>query len=171
MVNYSGCPKFPKPRKGTQEKTNTYTNTVNSIIRPGTSYSQAASSSTSTNMQQMAPHVKGAPAALAPLAFIIWDGGSLREPYAQRHSAIFQTFSLQFRSLRIYNSRTTFSQTSRNPSTNRRAPLTSTDSGSLRSRRYHPRDRSHYINTTTKQEAPSRNAGESSRSQVKKKDP
>ncbi|GFT59242.1 hypothetical protein TNCV_3891871 [Trichonephila clavipes] len=52
---------------------------------------------------------------------------------------------------------------------NRRAPLTSTDSGSLRSctrRRYHPQDRSHYINTTTNQEAPSRNAGESSQSQV-----
>ncbi|GFW10228.1 hypothetical protein TNCV_1849451 [Trichonephila clavipes] len=41
MANYSGCPKFPKPRKGTQGKTNT--NTVNSIVRPGTSYSQAAS--------------------------------------------------------------------------------------------------------------------------------
>ncbi|GFU76587.1 hypothetical protein TNCV_1940751 [Trichonephila clavipes] len=63
MANYSGCPKFTKPRKGTQEKANTYTNTVNSIVRPGTSYSQAVSTSNSTNMQQMAPHVKGAPAA------------------------------------------------------------------------------------------------------------
>ncbi|GFT99895.1 nucleic-acid-binding protein from transposon X-element [Trichonephila clavipes] len=33
MANYSGCPKFPKPRKGTQEKTNTYTNTVNKYLR------------------------------------------------------------------------------------------------------------------------------------------
>ncbi|GFW03272.1 hypothetical protein TNCV_463861 [Trichonephila clavipes] len=63
MANYSGCPKSPKPRKGTQDKTNTYTNTVNSIVRPGTSYSQAASTSNSTNTQQMAPHVKGAHAA------------------------------------------------------------------------------------------------------------
>ncbi|GFV18582.1 nucleic-acid-binding protein from transposon X-element [Trichonephila clavipes] len=63
MANYSGCPKSPKPRKGTQEKTNTYTNTANSIVRPGTSYSQATSTSNSTNTQQMAPHVKGAPAA------------------------------------------------------------------------------------------------------------
>ncbi|GFW62509.1 hypothetical protein TNCV_589361 [Trichonephila clavipes] len=63
MANYSGCPKFPKPRKGAQEKTNTYTNIVNSIVRPGTSYSQAASTSNSTNTQQMAPHVKGSPAA------------------------------------------------------------------------------------------------------------
>ncbi|GFS64092.1 hypothetical protein TNCV_3944741 [Trichonephila clavipes] len=63
MANYSGCPKFPKHRKGTQEKTNTYTNTVNSIVRPGTSYSQAASTSNSTNSQQMAPHVKETPAA------------------------------------------------------------------------------------------------------------
>ncbi|GFU56341.1 nucleic-acid-binding protein from transposon X-element [Trichonephila clavipes] len=60
MTNYSGCPKFPKPRKGTQENTNT----VNSIVRPGTSYSQAASTSNSTNTQQMTPHVKGTPAAL-----------------------------------------------------------------------------------------------------------
>ncbi|GFT35177.1 hypothetical protein TNCV_352921 [Trichonephila clavipes] len=64
MANYSGCPKFPKPRKGSQEKTNTYTNTVNSIVRPGTSYSQAASASNSTKTQQMAPQVKGTPAAL-----------------------------------------------------------------------------------------------------------
>ncbi|GFS97387.1 uncharacterized protein TNCV_733291 [Trichonephila clavipes] len=64
MANYSGCPKFPKPRKGTQEKTNTYTNTVNSIVRPGTSYSQAASTSNLTKTQQMAPQVKGTPAAL-----------------------------------------------------------------------------------------------------------
>ncbi|GFT48496.1 nucleic-acid-binding protein from transposon X-element [Trichonephila clavipes] len=28
MANYSGCPKFPKPRKGTQEKTNTYTQLI-----------------------------------------------------------------------------------------------------------------------------------------------
>ncbi|GFW35130.1 hypothetical protein TNCV_5066951 [Trichonephila clavipes] len=63
MANYSGCPEFPKPREGTQEKTNTYTNTVNSIVIPGTSYSQAASASNSTNTQQMAPHVEGAPAA------------------------------------------------------------------------------------------------------------
>ncbi|GFS82321.1 hypothetical protein TNCV_3340411 [Trichonephila clavipes] len=63
MANYSGCPKFPKPRKGTQENTNTYTNTVN-IVRPGTSYSQATSTSNSTNTQQMAPHTKGTPAAL-----------------------------------------------------------------------------------------------------------
>ncbi|GFW81554.1 hypothetical protein TNCV_2882311 [Trichonephila clavipes] len=48
MANYSGCPKFPKPRKGTQEKTNTYTNTVNSTVRPGTSYLQAASTSNLT---------------------------------------------------------------------------------------------------------------------------
>ncbi|GFX25604.1 nucleic-acid-binding protein from transposon X-element [Trichonephila clavipes] len=64
MANYSDCPKFPKPRKGSQEKTNTYTNTVNSIVRPGTSYSQAASASNSTKTQQMAPQVKGNPAAL-----------------------------------------------------------------------------------------------------------
>ncbi|GFW07955.1 hypothetical protein TNCV_3920871 [Trichonephila clavipes] len=57
-------PKFPKPRKGSQEKSNTYTNTVNSIVRPGTSYSQAAKASNSTKTQQMAPQVKGNPAAL-----------------------------------------------------------------------------------------------------------
>ncbi|GFV96245.1 hypothetical protein TNCV_2812221, partial [Trichonephila clavipes] len=54
------------------------------------------------------------------------------------------------------------SQTSRISSTNRRAPLTSTDSGNLRSctrRRYHSRDRSHYISSRTNQEAPSRKRG------------
>ncbi|GFT01563.1 hypothetical protein TNCV_270531 [Trichonephila clavipes] len=56
MANFSGCPKFPKPRKGTQVNNKTYTNTVNSIVRPEISYSQAASTSNSKNTQQMAPH-------------------------------------------------------------------------------------------------------------------
>ncbi|GFU40479.1 hypothetical protein TNCV_1208391 [Trichonephila clavipes] len=60
MANYSGCPKFPKPRKGTQ--VNNDTNTVNSIVRPGIPYLQAASTSNSKNTQQMAPHDKGTPA-------------------------------------------------------------------------------------------------------------
>ncbi|GFY28522.1 hypothetical protein TNCV_4149531 [Trichonephila clavipes] len=54
------------------------------------------------------------------------------------------------------------------PSTNRRAPLPSTDTGSLRSRtrRRHPhRDRSHLISTTTNKKAPSRNAGERNHTQ------
>ncbi|GFS92052.1 hypothetical protein TNCV_1190401 [Trichonephila clavipes] len=67
MENYSD---FPKPRKGTQENTNTYTNTVNSIARPGTSYSQATSTSNSTNTQQMAPHVKGTPASMSSVTLL-----------------------------------------------------------------------------------------------------
>ncbi|GFU97244.1 hypothetical protein TNCV_5004261 [Trichonephila clavipes] len=50
----------------------------------------------------------------------------------------------------------------KHPTTNRRAPLPSTDTGSLRSRtrrRYPHRDRSHHINATTNQKAPSRNTG------------
>ncbi|GFW03244.1 hypothetical protein TNCV_463581 [Trichonephila clavipes] len=50
----------------------------------------------------------------------------------------------------------------KHPTTNRRAPLPGTDTGSLRSRtrrRYPHRDRSHHINATTNQKAPSRNTG------------
>ncbi|GFU93866.1 hypothetical protein TNCV_1660901 [Trichonephila clavipes] len=54
-ANYSKCPLFPKPRKGTDLKTN-YTNTVNSIVRPNTSYAQIAKNTLhSANPQQMAP--------------------------------------------------------------------------------------------------------------------
>ncbi|GFY49877.1 hypothetical protein TNIN_435931 [Trichonephila inaurata madagascariensis] len=64
MANYSGCPKFPKPRKSTQVNNNNYTNTVNSIVRPGITYSQAASTFSSKNSQRMAPDHKETPAAL-----------------------------------------------------------------------------------------------------------
>ncbi|GFY67526.1 uncharacterized protein TNIN_289191 [Trichonephila inaurata madagascariensis] len=56
------CPKFPKPRKGSNINTNTYTNTVNSIIRPGISFAQAASTSNAQTTQQMAPRDKRNPA-------------------------------------------------------------------------------------------------------------
>ncbi|GFS35794.1 hypothetical protein TNIN_133661 [Trichonephila inaurata madagascariensis] len=58
------CPKFPKPRKGTQVNNNSYTNTVNSIVRPGFSYSQAAGTSNPKINHQMAPLRKEIPAAL-----------------------------------------------------------------------------------------------------------
>ncbi|GFW74632.1 nucleic-acid-binding protein from transposon X-element [Trichonephila clavipes] len=55
MANYSKCHLFPKPRKGTALKTN-YTNTVNSIVRPNTSYAQITKNTLhSANPQQMAP--------------------------------------------------------------------------------------------------------------------
>ncbi|GFV41221.1 uncharacterized protein TNCV_2979751 [Trichonephila clavipes] len=55
MANYSKCPLFPKPRKGTALKTN-YTNTVNSIVRPNTSYAQITKNTLhSANPQQKAP--------------------------------------------------------------------------------------------------------------------
>ncbi|GFX28888.1 putative RNA-directed DNA polymerase from transposon X-element [Trichonephila clavipes] len=55
MANYSKCPLFPKPRKGTALKTN-YTNTVNSIVRPNTSYAQITKNSLhSANPQHMSP--------------------------------------------------------------------------------------------------------------------
>ncbi|GFV28652.1 uncharacterized protein TNCV_3986021 [Trichonephila clavipes] len=57
----------------------------------------------------------------------------------------------------------------REPTTNRRAPLPGTDTGSLRSRtrrRYPHRDRSHHINATTNQKAPSRNTGGSNHSHL-----
>ncbi|GFX77403.1 hypothetical protein TNCV_2956011 [Trichonephila clavipes] len=53
-ANYSKCPLFPKPRKGTALKTN-YTNTVNSIVRPNTTYAQMAKNTLhSANPQQVA---------------------------------------------------------------------------------------------------------------------
>ncbi|GFV83510.1 PRE_C2HC domain-containing protein [Trichonephila clavipes] len=39
MANYTKCPLFPKPRKDANIKTN-YTNIVNSLVRPNTSYAQ-----------------------------------------------------------------------------------------------------------------------------------
>ncbi|GFT57701.1 hypothetical protein TNCV_1851411 [Trichonephila clavipes] len=57
----------------------------------------------------------------------------------------------------------------KHPTTNRRAPLPGTDTGSLRSRtrrRYPHRDRSHHINATTNQKAPSRNTGGSNHSHL-----
>ncbi|GFW00223.1 uncharacterized protein TNCV_4354201 [Trichonephila clavipes] len=57
----------------------------------------------------------------------------------------------------------------KHPTTNRRAPLPGTDTGSLRSRtrrRYPHRDRSHHIKTTTNQKAPSRNTGGSNHSHL-----
>ncbi|GFW35186.1 uncharacterized protein TNCV_5067511 [Trichonephila clavipes] len=62
MANYSGCPKFPKSRKGTSTNTNTYTNTVNRIIRPRISYAQATNTSNSQKTQQMVPRDKKNPA-------------------------------------------------------------------------------------------------------------
>ncbi|GFY37020.1 hypothetical protein TNIN_454881 [Trichonephila inaurata madagascariensis] len=49
---------------GTQVNNNNYTNTVNSIVRPGFTYSQAAGTSNPKNNQQMAPLRKETPAAL-----------------------------------------------------------------------------------------------------------
>ncbi|GFV19099.1 hypothetical protein TNCV_3223181 [Trichonephila clavipes] len=57
----------------------------------------------------------------------------------------------------------------KHPTTNRRAPLPGTDTGSLRSRtrrRYPHRDRSHHINATTNQKAPSRNTEGSNHSHL-----
>ncbi|GFS59301.1 hypothetical protein TNIN_100471 [Trichonephila inaurata madagascariensis] len=66
MANYTKCPLYPKPRKGTPNTTkNNYSTVVNSIIRPNVSYAQAATNhntSNSKNKQQMAPQGRANPA-------------------------------------------------------------------------------------------------------------
>ncbi|GFX35728.1 hypothetical protein TNCV_745211 [Trichonephila clavipes] len=54
MDNYSKCPLFPKPRKGTNTKTNPIIS--NNFIRPNFSYAQATQQTSHTDTsQQMAP--------------------------------------------------------------------------------------------------------------------
>ncbi|GFW65670.1 hypothetical protein TNCV_3845551 [Trichonephila clavipes] len=46
MANYAKCPQFPKPKKGSNNTNskNTYSNVINSIVRPNVSYASAAKS-------------------------------------------------------------------------------------------------------------------------------
>ncbi|GFT26330.1 hypothetical protein TNCV_263771 [Trichonephila clavipes] len=64
MANYSKCPLFPKPRKGTTTRNN-YSTVVDSIVRPNTtiraSHQQQETRSTQ-NHSTAAPRVKDAPA-------------------------------------------------------------------------------------------------------------
>ncbi|GFT10039.1 hypothetical protein TNCV_1114911 [Trichonephila clavipes] len=55
MANYSKCPLFPKPRKGTNVKSNNL-NITNNFVRPNISYAQATQQTFNSNTtQQMAP--------------------------------------------------------------------------------------------------------------------
>ncbi|GFW15400.1 nucleic-acid-binding protein from transposon X-element [Trichonephila clavipes] len=64
LANYSKCPLFPKPRKGTAIKPN-YSDTINSIVRPNIFYAQIThSTSHSAAPQQMAPQVTPFPATV-----------------------------------------------------------------------------------------------------------
>ncbi|GFY08143.1 RNA-directed DNA polymerase from mobile element jockey [Trichonephila clavipes] len=45
MANYSKCPLYPKPRKGSNTTPNNYSTAVDSLIRPNTSFAQAAAPS------------------------------------------------------------------------------------------------------------------------------
>ncbi|GFY46390.1 hypothetical protein TNIN_457621 [Trichonephila inaurata madagascariensis] len=63
--NYSKCPLYPKPRKGTNITPNTYSTAVDSLIRPNVSYAQAANN-TSKNTQQMATLTKKTPVVSQP---------------------------------------------------------------------------------------------------------
>ncbi|GFX21466.1 hypothetical protein TNCV_1398801 [Trichonephila clavipes] len=64
MANYSKCPLYSKPKKGTITKTN-YTNVINSLVRPNVTFAHATqnkqSSSTSTIPRQMALRVGKVP--------------------------------------------------------------------------------------------------------------
>ncbi|GFX21846.1 nucleic-acid-binding protein from transposon X-element [Trichonephila clavipes] len=65
MANYSKCPLFPKPRKGTFNKPN-YSSIVESIVRPNLTFAQAAKQARTTFQatapQQMAPRAGLIPA-------------------------------------------------------------------------------------------------------------
>ncbi|GFU95742.1 hypothetical protein TNCV_4889311 [Trichonephila clavipes] len=59
MANYAKCPQFPKPKKGSNNTNskNTYSNVINSIVRPNVSYASATKNKLSNNShipQQMA---------------------------------------------------------------------------------------------------------------------
>ncbi|GFU14151.1 PRE_C2HC domain-containing protein, partial [Trichonephila clavipes] len=64
MANYSKCPLYPKPKKGTTTKTN-YTNVINSLVRPNVTFAQATENkqapSTPTIPQQVTPRVGQVP--------------------------------------------------------------------------------------------------------------
>ncbi|GFU77162.1 uncharacterized protein TNCV_1423351 [Trichonephila clavipes] len=51
LANYSKCPFYPKPRKVTDMKTNT-TTTLNSIVRPKTTYAQITQTNHSANLNR-----------------------------------------------------------------------------------------------------------------------
>ncbi|GFW95097.1 nucleic-acid-binding protein from transposon X-element [Trichonephila clavipes] len=68
MANYSKCPLYPKPRKGTTIKPN-YTTIVNSLVRPNVSFAQAAAQqeknkNTAPTPQQMAPRIGQVPTTI-----------------------------------------------------------------------------------------------------------
>ncbi|GFT05831.1 nucleic-acid-binding protein from transposon X-element [Trichonephila clavipes] len=61
MANYAKCPLYPKPKKGAPTKNNnTYTNVINSIVRPNLSYVNATKATPNSNRnQQMATRTGG----------------------------------------------------------------------------------------------------------------
>ncbi|GFX21639.1 nucleic-acid-binding protein from transposon X-element [Trichonephila clavipes] len=64
MANYSKCPLFPKPRKGTTTRNN-YSTVVDSIVRPNTTYAHVTINKKPDQhkiTQQMAPRAKESPA-------------------------------------------------------------------------------------------------------------
>ncbi|GFW35879.1 hypothetical protein TNCV_1927101 [Trichonephila clavipes] len=57
MENFSKCPLYPKPRRGSNTTPNNYSTAVNSLIRPNISFEQATSirsANNTKNPQQMA---------------------------------------------------------------------------------------------------------------------
>ncbi|GFY02074.1 hypothetical protein TNCV_5099351 [Trichonephila clavipes] len=64
MANYSKCPLFPKPSKGSKTTTNNYSTVVDNIIRPNTTYAQATANKNTIankNAQPMTTLKRGNP--------------------------------------------------------------------------------------------------------------
>ncbi|GFU39659.1 PRE_C2HC domain-containing protein [Trichonephila clavipes] len=61
MANYAKCSLYPKPKKGAPTKNNnSYTNVINSIVRPNLSYAKATKTTVNSNRsQQMATRAGG----------------------------------------------------------------------------------------------------------------
>ncbi|GFT99400.1 hypothetical protein TNCV_3357381 [Trichonephila clavipes] len=61
MATYAKCPLYPKPKKGAPTKNNnSYTNVINSIVRPNLSYANATKATVNSNRsQQMATRAGG----------------------------------------------------------------------------------------------------------------
>ncbi|GFT96330.1 hypothetical protein TNCV_2081851 [Trichonephila clavipes] len=61
MANYAKCPQFPKPKKGSSNTNskNTYSNVINSIVRPNVSYASVTKNKPSNNSHIPQQRAKG----------------------------------------------------------------------------------------------------------------
>ncbi|GFX75726.1 hypothetical protein TNCV_3623691 [Trichonephila clavipes] len=67
MANYAKCPLYPKPKKGGPTKNNnSYTNVINSIVRPNLSYASFLSKLQHSNRNQQIDTPAGGDSSVPP---------------------------------------------------------------------------------------------------------